>query len=90
MANREFSGGEHGAKAKLEELGFDVIPRPALAAADTLPLRAALAAALTAQQQRTRGGWSDDLQKVVAVTLPNAIRAVVGENFRVKGSAGAG
>jgi MrcB-like, N-terminal domain/AAA domain (dynein-related subfamily) len=90
LANTEFSGGEHGAKAKLEELGFDVVPRPALAAADKLPLREALATALAAQRDRAPGQWSDDLQKVVAVTLPNAIRAVVGESFRVKGSAGAG
>ncbi len=31
MTNDEFSGGEHGAKGKLEQLGFDVVPRPALA-----------------------------------------------------------
>src|ERR1700704_49226 len=30
LANTEFSGGEQGAKARLEELGFDVIPRPTL------------------------------------------------------------
>jgi hypothetical protein len=86
----EFSGGEHGAKARLEELGFDVVPRPALAAADTLPLREALAAALEAQQARAPGEWSDDLQKAVAVTLPTAIRGVVGDPYRVRGSAGAG
>jgi len=85
-----FSGGEHGAKAKLEELGFEVVPRPALAAADTLPLREALAAALAAQQSRAPGEWSDDLQKAVAVTLPNAIRGIVGDSYRVRGSAGAG
>lgn len=90
LANDEFSGGEHGAKGKLEELGFDVVPRPALAAADTLPLRDAMAAALSAQQTRVPGEWSDDLQKAVAVTLPNAIRLIVGESFRVRGSAGAG
>ena len=86
----EFSGGEHGAKAKLEELGFDVVPRPALAAADTLPLRDALAAALSAQQ--TRAAWRVVRRspKAVAVTLPNAIRLIVGESFRVRGSAGAG
>src|SRR3954447_9192735 len=39
LRSDEFSGGEHGAKAKLEELGFEVVPRPALAAADSLPLR---------------------------------------------------
>jgi hypothetical protein len=49
LTKDEFSGGEHGAKGKLEELGFDVVPRPALAAADTLPLRDVLAAALSAQ-----------------------------------------
>src|SRR5262249_55630510 len=76
LKSEEFSGGEHGAKAKLEELGFEVVPRPALAAADTLPLREALAAALAAQQTRAPGEWSDDLQKAVAVTLPNAIRGL--------------
>ena len=80
LKSDEFSGGEHGAKAKLEELGFEVVPRPALAAADTLPLREALAAALAAQQTRAPGEWSDDLQKAVAVTLPNAIRAIVGDD----------
>jgi 5-methylcytosine-specific restriction enzyme MrcB-like protein/EVE domain-containing protein/dynein-related subfamily AAA family protein len=90
MPPTDFSGGEHGAKAKLEELGFEVVPRPALAAADTLPLRDALEAALVAQQKRQPAEWSDDLQKVIAVTLPNAIRSVVGNEFRVKGSAGAG
>jgi MoxR-like ATPase len=90
LANDEFSGGEHGAKAKLEELGFEVVPRPALAAADVLPLREAIAAALEAQQARAPGEWSDDLQKAVAVTLPNAIRSFVGEDYRVRGSAGAG
>ena len=86
----QFPGGEHGAKARLESLGFEVVPRPALAAADTLPLREALAAALAAQQARSPGQWSDDLQKAVAVTLPNAIRATVAASYRVKGSAGAG
>src|SRR5215210_8029198 len=90
LANADFSGGEHGAKARLEELGFDVVARPGLAAADVLSLRDALEAALEAQQQRSAGEWSDDLQKAVAVTLPNAIRAIVGESFRVRGSAGAG
>jgi hypothetical protein len=90
LSSDDFSGGEHGAKAKLEELGFEVVPRPALAAADTLPLREALAAALAAQQTRAPGEWSDDLQKAVAVTLPNAIRAIVGDAYRVRGSAGAG
>jgi predicted RNA-binding protein with PUA-like domain len=90
LSSSEFSGGEHGAKAKLEELGFDVVPRPELAAADSLPLRDALEAALNAQHERKAGEWSDDLQKLIAVTLPNAIRAVVGQDFRVKGSAGAG
>src|SRR5712692_5141915 len=90
LSNTEFSGGEHGAKARLEELGFEVVPRPGLAAADTLPLREALEAALRAQLERTPGTWSDDLQKAVAVTLPNAIRGVVGDSVRVKGSAGAG
>jgi hypothetical protein len=55
-----------------------------------MSLREALAAALVAQHERTPGEWSDDLQKAVAVQLPNAIRAVVGEAFRVKGSAGVG
>jgi hypothetical protein len=86
----EFSGGEHGAKTKLEQLGFDVVARPALAAADVLPLRDALAAALSAQRERPEAGWSDELQKAIAVTLPNAIRLVVGDDFRVKGSAGFG
>jgi MrcB-like, N-terminal domain/AAA domain (dynein-related subfamily) len=90
LKSAEFSGGEHGAKAKLEELGFEVVARPGLAAADTLPLREALAAALAAQQARAWGEWSDDLQKAVAVTLPNAIRAIVGDAYRVRGSAGAG
>jgi MoxR-like ATPase len=90
LAHTEFAGGEHGAKAKLEQLGFDVVPRPALAAADILPLRDALEGALRAQRERTHGQWSDDLQKMIAVTLPNAIRGVVGHEFRVKGSAGAG
>jgi hypothetical protein len=90
LTSDEFSGGEHGAKATLEELGFEVVPRPALAAADTLPLREAIASALAAQQARAPGEWSDDLQKAVAVTLPNAIRSFVGEDFRVRGSAGAG
>jgi hypothetical protein len=90
MPHTEFAGGEHGAKAKLEQLGFEVVARPALAAADTLPLRDALDAALRAQRERVPGEWSDDLQKVIAVTLPNAIRHVVGREFRVKGSAGAG
>jgi hypothetical protein len=90
MASGEFSGGEHGAKAKLEELGFDVVPRPGLAAADELPLRDALEAALVAQHARASGEWSDDLQKAIAVTLPTAIRKIVGEDFRVRGSAGAG
>lgn len=90
LAHTEFAGGEHGAKAKLEDLGFDVVARPALAAADILPLRDALEAALKAQHERPQGGWSDDLQKAIAVTLPNAIRGVVGQDFRVKGSAGAG
>jgi hypothetical protein len=87
LRSNEFTGGEHGAKAKLEELGFDVVPRPGLAAADALPLREALETALTAQAERTPGEWSDDLQKAIAVTLPNAIRAAVGAEFRVKGSA---
>jgi hypothetical protein len=69
MTNTEFSGGEHGAKAKLEELGFEVVAKPALAAADTLPLRDALETALRAQRERKLGDWSDDLQKVIAVTL---------------------
>jgi hypothetical protein len=43
MAHTEFSGREHGAKARLEALGFDVVPRPGLAAEDKLPLREALA-----------------------------------------------
>ncbi len=90
LANTEFSGGEHDAKARLEALGFDVVPRPTLAAADVLPLREALETALSAQAERVFGEWSDDLQKAVAVTLPNAIRSTVGEAFRVKGSAGAG
>jgi hypothetical protein len=90
LQHSDFSAGEHGAKARLEQLGFDVVARPALAAADTLPLREALEAALTAEQQRTPGEWSDDLQKTVAITLPNAIRSVVGKNYLVKGSAGAG
>jgi MoxR-like ATPase len=90
MASSEFSGGELGARARLAALGFDGAPRPARAAADTLPLRDALAAALAAQRERTPGEWSDDLQKLIAVTMPNAIRGVVGQAFRVKGSAGAG
>jgi hypothetical protein len=28
LASGDFSGGEHGAKAKLEELHFEVVPRP--------------------------------------------------------------
>lgn len=90
MAATEFAGGEHGAKARLEELGFEVVARPGLAAADTLPLREALDTALQAQRDRDAGQWSDDLQKAIAVTLPNAIREVVGHDFRVKGSAGFG
>ncbi len=86
----EFSGGEHGAKKKLEELGFEVVARPGLAAADVLPLRDALSEALRAQRERPASEWSDDLQKAVAVTLPNAIREVAGQDFRVKGSAGFG
>jgi MrcB-like, N-terminal domain/AAA domain (dynein-related subfamily) len=90
LTSGEFTGGEHGAKGKLERLGFDVVPRPGLAAADRLPLRDALEAALAAQLARAPGEWSDDLQKTIAVTLPNAIRAIVGDDFRVRGSAGAG
>jgi MrcB-like, N-terminal domain len=90
LANTEFSGGEHDAKARLDALGFDVVPRPTLAAADVLPLSEALEAALSAQARRVPGEWSDDLQKAAAVTLPNAVRAIVGDAYRVKGSAGAG
>jgi MoxR-like ATPase len=90
LLHTEFSGGEHATKAKLEQLGFKVVAKPALAAADTLPLRDALDAGLRAQRERTQAGWSDDLQKMIAVTLPNAIRDLVGQDFRVKGSAGAG
>jgi MrcB-like, N-terminal domain len=90
MPNTEFSGGEHDAKARLDALGFDVVPRPALAAADVLPLSQALEAALSAKAERVAGEWSDDLQKAAAVMLPNAVRAVVGDAYRVKGSAGAG
>ncbi len=90
LRSDEFSGGEQGAKAKLEQLGFDVVPRPALAAADVLPLRAALEEALRAQQARRPGEFSDDLHRAIVLTLPNSIRGVVGHDFRVKGSAGAG
>jgi hypothetical protein len=90
LASGDFSGGEHGAKAKLEELDFEVVPRPALAAADSVPLREAVELALDAQQTRAPGEWSDDLQKAVAVQLPNAIRAILGDAYRVRGSAGAG
>ncbi len=90
LPSSEFSGGEHGAKARLEALGFEVVARPSLAAADTLPLRDALEAALAAQAARDPHEWSDDLQKAVAVTLANAVRGVVGQDFRVKGSAGFG
>src|SRR5438445_5750839 len=52
MRSDEFTGGEQGAKARLEQLGFDVVPRPALAVVDAVPLRAALQEALKAQQAR--------------------------------------
>src|SRR5205807_9098940 len=42
MRSNEFSGGEQGAKAKLEELGFDVVPRPGLATVAAIPLHEAL------------------------------------------------
>ena len=74
LLNTDFTGGEHSVKARLERLGFDVVARPALAAADTLPLREAIEAALIAQQRRTPSQWSDDLQKVVAVQLPQRLR----------------
>ena len=80
LLNTDFTGGEHSVKARLERLGFDVVARPALAAADTLPLREAIEAALTAQQRRTPSQWSDDLQKVVAVQLNRAnLSRVFGE-----------
>src|SRR5205807_1291821 len=76
MRADEFSGGEQGAKAKLAELGFDVVPRPALAAVEAVPLRAALEEALAAQQARRPGEFSDDLHRTVVLTLPHSIRGV--------------
>src|SRR5207302_2118866 len=46
--------------------------------------------ALAAQQERRPGEFSDDLHRSVVLTLPSSIRGVVGQDFRVKGSAGAG
>jgi hypothetical protein len=39
LRSNEFSGGEQGSKAKLEQLGFDVVPRPPLAGVGALPMR---------------------------------------------------
>jgi predicted RNA-binding protein with PUA-like domain len=87
LAYTQFSAGEHTVKAKLEELGFDmVVRRPK----DALALRDALAASLTALQERTPGEWSDDLQRMVALMFPDALRETVPSDYRVKGSAGAG
>jgi MoxR-like ATPase len=90
MCHEEFSGGEHTTKAKLEELGFEVVPRPGLAAVEAIPLREALQEALLAQRSRRPGEFSDDLHSSIVLLLPSSIRAVVGQDFRVKGSAGAG
>lgn len=90
MVHSEFAGGEQTVKTRLERLGFNVVARPAVAAADSMPLREAIDAALEGIRARRPGEWSDDVQKAVAITLPNAIRALVGPAYRVKGSAGAG
>jgi MoxR-like ATPase len=90
LSHTEFTGGEQTVKAQLEELGFDVVARPAVAAADTRPVREGLESALEGLRKRQPGEWSDDIQKAIAITLPNAIRGIVGPGYRVKGSAGAG
>ena len=90
LRHDEFSGGEHTTKAKLEELGFEVVPRPGLAAVEAIPLREALQEALGAQRSRRPGEFSDNLHSAIVLALPSSIRAVVGQDFRVKGSAGAG
>jgi MoxR-like ATPase len=87
LAHTEFGGSEHTVKARLEQLGFDVVARRPT---EAIALRDGLVAALKALQERTPGEWSDELQRVVALMLPDALRLVVPSDFRVKGSAGAG
>jgi hypothetical protein len=87
LAPAEFAGGEHTVKAKLEELGFHVVARRP---AEALPLREALVAGLRALGERTPGEWSDEVQRLVALILPDALREIVPSDYRVKGSAGAG
>jgi hypothetical protein len=48
LTSKEFSGGQHGAKAKLEELGFEVISTEAGGSSEGIPFREALEGALLA------------------------------------------
>jgi hypothetical protein len=53
-----------------------VISTEAGGSSEAIPLRDALVVALLAQQQRPGGEWSTDLQKAVAITLPDSIRSL--------------
>jgi MoxR-like ATPase/predicted RNA-binding protein with PUA-like domain len=90
LTSEEFTGGESGAKGKLEALGFEVVAMDGEAPIPALPLRDALEQALQTQRDRSPAEWSRELQEAVALTFPTAIRAALGSTYRVKGSTGFG